>query len=299
MTPNQNKHQSVLLDKVVELLAPQTEESYLDMTAGYGGHAGAVLEHIGEKGRATLIDRDEQAIETLRSRFWDDPRVRLVKADFLSAADVLSDERQGYDMVLLDLGMSSPQVDQPERGFSFRYNGPLDMRMDRSQTVSAETIINTYPERQLADLIYRYGEEPQAKRIASAIVEGRPLKTTGELADLVDRTVQRRNGKIHPATRTFQALRIAVNNELEQIEQVLPLVLNLLKPGGRLAVISFHSLEDRIVKRFLRANGGDRYDSLLEILTKKPITSSDQDVINPRARSAKLRAAVKIKTQAR
>jgi 16S rRNA (cytosine1402-N4)-methyltransferase len=182
------------------------------------------------------------------------------------------------------------------RGFSIQREGPLDMRMDNNQALNAATIINTYSEAALIELIRRYGEEPSAHKIAKAVIQHRPLHTTTELANLVEKTVWRGRGKVHPATRTFQALRIAVNDELGQLEQSLPVWNELLRPGGRLAVISFHSLEDRLVKQYFQAASGGQYDASLHLLTKHPATASHQELaFNPRARSAKLRAAVKIK----
>ncbi len=274
-------------------LEPRKGESYLDLTAGYGGHASAILDRVDKNGSATLVDRDESAVEVINELFGKDPRVSIQRSDFLSAASELSEQGQKFDMILLDLGVSSPQLDTAQRGFSFRHDGPLDMRMDQSQELSAREIVNRYPQEKLAKLIKDYGEDYRASQIARAIAEARPITTTGQLAEAIESKI-RRQGKIHPATRTFQAIRIAVNDELGQLESVLPLLVDLLSPGGRLAIISFHSLEDRLVKNWLKENA-EGYTASLQILTKKPISGS-QDVYNPRARSAKLRAAVKIKT---
>ncbi len=290
---HQNKHQPVLLDEVLAYLDPGPGESYLDLTAGYGGHALAILAKT-KYSPAVLIDRDEQAIGYL-SRHIKGKDVSLLHQDFLGASQDLVKKGQQFDLILADLGVSSPHLNMASRGFSFVDEGPLDMRMDQRQTLTAETVVNNYSEKHLAQIIRSYGEEPKAKKIARAIVKNRSVKTTQELAKIVTQAVHRA-GKIHPATRTFQALRIEVNQELEQLERALPLWLELLKPGGRIAVISFHSLEDRLVKKTLAEASGRGYDASLKLLSKHPITSDKKELFfNPRARSAKLRAAVKIK----
>lgn len=287
-------HVPVLLDATLELLNPQKGESYLDLTAGYGGHASAVLERTGDPSSATLVDRDDYAITQLAA--FSQQGVRLLHTDFVTAAKQLIEEGTQFDMVLIDLGVSSPQLDQSERGFSFKNSGPLDMRMDRRQELTAKQLVNTASAGELARIIRDYGEESPAvsKRIADAIVTNRPLETTEELADLVKRTIRGPKGKIHPATRTFQALRIAINKELEQVESVLPLLPKLLRKGGRVGIISFHSLEDRLVKRYFAEQKAAGFEAELQVLTKKAIDGSTRDVSNPRARSSKLRAAVKI-----
>lgn len=292
--PPHDLHQPVLLEATLDLLDPHKGESYLDLTAGYGGHAAAFLDRTGMQTSATLVDRDDYAIGKL-SRFSDDG-VTLMHTDFVSATKALVEQGRQFDIVLVDLGVSSPQLDQSERGFSFKQGGPLDMRMDRRQEVTAEKLVNTLSARELTRIIRDYGEEPtgQAKRIADAIVRSRPLRTTEELAELIKQNTYSGWKKIHPATRTFQALRIAVNRELDQIEQALPLLPQLLNKGGRLGIISFHSLEDRLVKHYFAEQAGSGYEAELKILTKKPIDGARHDVHNPRARSAKLRAAVKI-----
>lgn len=292
--PHYLLHEPVLLDATLELLDPQPGESYLDLTAGYGGHAGAFIERTGNESSATLVDRDDFAIEQLA--VYAKKGVRLLHTDFVSAAKQLIEEGAKYDIVLIDLGVSSPQLDQSERGFSFKNNGPLDMRMDRRQELTAERLVNTAGEGELVRIIHEYGEESpsSAKRIAEAIVKTRPLKTTEELAELVAKQYRGKRGKIHPATRTFQALRIAVNQELQQVKEILPMLPNLLNKGGRVGVISFHSLEDRLVKRFFADQQAAGFEAELQILTKKPIDGATHDVHNPRARSSKLRAAVKI-----
>lgn len=295
--PRQGEHLPVLAKEVLDCLQPQAGESYLDLTAGYGGHAEQVLRATGSPGKSLLVDRDEQAIKVLRDKF---ENVRIAHQDFLGACQNLAGEGREFDLILADLGVSSPHFDKPERGFAFSLEGPLDMRMDQRQSLTAEKLVNEAPEEYLADIIRRYGEEPRSRTIAAYIAGSRPIKTTSELAEITAKAVgpTGRRGKIHPATRTFQALRIAVNDELTQLEMALPLMEKLLAPGGRLAIISFHSLEDRLVKRYFADYAGDRYDASLRLLTKKPIMPSAQENdINPRARSAKLRAVVKIKKE--
>jgi 16S rRNA (cytosine1402-N4)-methyltransferase len=294
MHQNKNKqHVPVLLEEVLQYLDPKAGESYLDLTAGYGGHASAVLERTGSLTNSVLVDRDQNAINVLREQFGEAADLR--HQDFLAAAKDLKAGGQSFDLILADLGVSSPHFNEGNRGFSISSPGPLDMRMDQSQELTAETIVNTYSEEQLADLLKRYGEEPKAKAIARMIVQARPLHTTGELAEVAAKAWPGRS-RVHPATRTFQALRIAVNDELRQVEEAMPILFDLLEPDGRIAIISFHSLEDRIVKRAFTEVAGDRYDADLRLLTRRPVTASPQELVfNPRARSAKLRAAVKIK----
>lgn len=287
-------HAPVLLDEVLDYLAPQTGESYLDLTAGYGGHASAILDVTGAPEQMTLVDRDDNAIRELTKRFKG-KGVEVRHQDFLSASRELVDQQEKFDMILADLGVSSPHLNEAGRGFSLQHEGPLDMRMDQQQELSAAIIANTYTESELADILWKYGEEPKARQIARLIVHNRPVSTTTELAAIVSKAWPGRS-RVHPATRTFQALRIAVNDELKLLEHSLPLWLSLLAPGGRIAVISFHSLEDGLVKRILSESSGDRYDTDIRLLTKSPVIASASELaINPRARSAKLRAAVKIK----
>ncbi|MDB5183759.1 MAG: mraW [Candidatus Saccharibacteria bacterium] len=292
--PPHDLHVPVLLEATLELLNPQKGESYLDLTAGYGGHAKAVIDRTGDEKSATLVDRDDYALSQLAE--LGKKGVRLLHTDFVSASKQLIEEGIRFDIVLCDLGVSSPQLDQSERGFSFMRGGPLDMRMDRRQELTAEKLVNTAKLDELTRIIREYGEEsPSAsKRIALAIVKARPLTTTDQLADLIKQTIRGKWGKTHPATRSFQALRIAVNDELKQVADVLPLLPKLLNPGGRVGVISFHSLEDRLVKRYFAEEAQSGFEAELRILTKKPIDGATNDVHNPRARSAKLRAAVKI-----
>lgn len=294
---NQNKqerHIPVLLDEALQYLDPRAGESYLDLTAGYGGHAAAVLERTGNLARAVLIDRDQEAITVLREKFTGST-VSIRHQDFWAATKELSEENRRFDLILADLGVSSPHLNEGIRGFSIHSGGPLDMRMDQSQALTAAVIVNGYSESELADILRRYGEEPKAKKIAKLIVDGRPFSSTDQLAEVVAKAWRVRS-RIHPATRTFQAIRIAVNDELDLLERSLPLWIELLAPGGRIAVISFHSLEDRLVKQAFKAAAGNRYDAELRLLTKRPVTAGPSELVfNPRARSAKLRAAVKIK----
>ena len=219
-----------------------------------------------------------------------------MQVDFAEAAKQLVADNQQFDVILLDLGVSSPQLDNSGRGFSFTNDGPLDMRMDNRQSVTAETIVNTKHQHELSRIIQQYGEETKraADRYAKAIVAARPLHTTGELAEVIRLAHVGKWQKIHPATRTFQAIRIEVNDELHQVEEVMLLLPRLLKKGGRVGVISFHSLEDRIVKRYFAEQKNAGYEAELRIQTKRPIDGATHDVHNPRARSAKLRVAVKI-----
>lgn len=285
-----NSHVPVLLEAALKYLAPKKGEKYLDLTAGYGGHASKFLAICGFED-SVLVDRDEKAINSLA--FFKESGTQVIHNDFVSAANDLIKQGKKFDIVLADLGVSSPHLDNTERGFSFQAEAKLDMRMDQSQPLSAADVVNTYSLDDLTKIIKQYGEEPRAKQIAQAIVSSRPVETTIQLASIVEKTIGRR-GKIHPATRTFQAIRIAVNDELGQVEKLLPLLPNLLKDGGRAGIISFHSLEDRLVKKYF-AEQSYGYEAKFKLLTKKPISGSDQDVINPRARSAKLRVAVKIK----
>lgn len=292
----QNKeHIPVLLDAVLSALHPGEGERYLDLTAGYGGHAAVVLEKTKAPKQAVLVDRDPAAEKTLKERFTEQG-VEVRRADFLSASTQLANENKRFDLILADLGVSSPHLNQASRGFSLQSDGPLDMRMDTTQSLTAEKVVNTYSREELADILRRYGEEPKAQKIASLIVSNRPITTTKQLADIAAKAWPG-HSKIHPATRTFQAIRVAVNNELALLEKSLPIWLDqLLAPGGRIAIISFHSLEDRLVKQAFAERAGDRYDATLQILTKKPVLASkDEIAFNPRARSAKLRAAAKQK----
>ncbi len=277
-------HIPVLAQEVVEGLAVKAGGLYLDATVGGGGHSGLILD-AAAGARVIGLDQDEQAIAAARAsleRFGD--RVVIHHANFAE----FDPGTQQFDGILADLGVSSAQFDIPNRGFSFRHTAPLDMRMNQQQALTADDIINTWDEVELANLFYTYGEERLSRRIARCIVERRPLPTTTDLADTIFHSVPRsyRYGRIHPATRVFQALRIAVNAELAVLKTLLKLAPTWLKPDGRLAIISFHSLEDRLVKHAFRESPN------LRVLTKKPIQPTDQEVDqNPRARSAKLRVA--------
>lgn len=302
-------HRPVLLAETVEALAPRPGGVYVDGTLGRAGHACAVLARAGDGAALVGIDRDEQALresaERLRSVAG--ARVELVHGRHGDLAALVRE--RGFDEVdgiLLDLGVSSPQLDEAERGFSFQRDGPLDMRMDRSRGLTAADLVATKDEDALAATFRTLGEEPQARRIARAIVRAReraPLVTTGQLAALVERTVGRR-GAHHPATRVFQALRMEVNDEVGELERALAGGLALLKPGGRFAVITFESITDRIVKRFFAAHagktvslqqGGARWEGALprvRLVTRRAVTATDgETALNPRARSAKLRTA--------
>lgn len=285
-----NAHQPVLLAEALELLAVKPGGRYVDGTVGLGGHAEALLQASAPSGVLLAVDRDSEALAAAEERLrpWGD-RVRLEHGDYREIPRLLKDQRA--DGILLDLGMSSLQLDSSDRGFSFRAEGPLDMRMDRSQGQTAAELVNRLPERELADLIYRYGEERASRRIARAIVEARRrdrITTTTELASIVRRAAGRsRRPGLDPATRTFQALRIQVNRELEGLADCLRRLADCLAPGGRLVVIAFHSLEDREVKQTFRELAGQGF----ALLTKKPLSPGEAEVArNPRARSARLRA---------
>ncbi|MBD8873446.1 16S rRNA (cytosine(1402)-N(4))-methyltransferase RsmH [Rhodanobacter sp. DHB23] len=301
------RHIPVMLDEVVEGLAVQAGGRYLDGTFGRGGHARAVLSRLGPGGRLLLMDRDPQAIAEARQSFAAEPRVAIRHANFSGMAE-WDETAAGLDGVLLDLGVSSPQLDEAARGFSFMADAPLDMRMDTSQGESAADFLAHAAEREIADVLWQFGEERFSRKIARAIVERRaesPVTRTGELAALIERVVGRREPGKHPATRSFQALRIRVNGELDAVQRGLDAALSRLKPGGRLAVISFHSLEDRIVKQFIRDHAGRVQGSRrgppvaakpaeLAAVGKAQFPSDEELAVNPRARSAVLRVAEKL-----
>ncbi|MCG3210643.1 MAG: Ribosomal RNA small subunit methyltransferase H [Anaerolineae bacterium] len=298
-------HQPVLLSETIHALQPRSGGVYIDGTVGAGGHAAAILAASAPAGQLHGFDQDQQALELAEQNLAEfGSRVNLYHANFKQLPHIARlYHLPPADGILLDLGVSSMQFDQPERGFSFQFDGPLDMRMDPSHGQTAADLVNSLPEEELANLIYKYGEETHSRRIARAIIKARPLHRTVELANVVSGAVRiKGRPKIHPATRTFQALRIAVNNELTVLEQVLPQALALLKPKGRLAVISFHSLEDRIVKQYFKQESQDcicppeqlfctcQHKAIINIITKKPITPSLAEIErNSRARSAKLR----------
>ncbi|MBP9668196.1 16S rRNA (cytosine(1402)-N(4))-methyltransferase RsmH [Candidatus Saccharibacteria bacterium] len=286
-------HVPVLLEQSLSILQPKKGESYLDLTAGYGGHAKEFLKITKNYKDSVLVDRDEFAILNLKA--LQAKGAELMHTDFISATEKLIEEEKKFDIVFVDLGVSSPQLDKEERGFSFNKDGPLDMRMDRRQDISAADIVNRATPKELETIIAKYGEEKPAftARIVEAIRTNRPIRTTKELSDLI--LSQHRGGwqKTHPATRTFQALRIATNEEIKQVENLLPKLSKLLNNGGRVGIISFHSLEDRLVKQYFKDQDEAGLEASLKLLTKKPIDGATYDVHNPRSRSAKLRAAVK------
>jgi 16S rRNA (cytosine1402-N4)-methyltransferase len=284
---NTFNHHSVLCEELITGLEISAEGEYLDATVGGGGHSELILSQD-EKIKLVAIDRDQTAIAAVKIRLasYYPQQLEFWQGNF---ADYQPDNVL-FDGIIADLGVSSPQLDIPERGFSFRHTAPLDMRMDRSQEITAAEIINHWKEVSLADLFYEYGEERFSRRIAKAIVQQRPFQTTTELAEAIASSVpgKYRHGRIHPATRTFQALRIEVNEELKSLERFITNAPTWLKPGGIIGIISFHSLEDRIVKHRFRNS------DLLEVITKKPIVAQrDEQRENPRSRSAKLRFAKK------
>ena len=302
-------HQPVLYKEIIHALQPQTGGCYVDGTLGAGGHARGILEASAPDGLLLGLDVDPQALSIARKTLapYED-RIHLVQASYTSLASQL--QSLGWsevDGIVLDLGASSMQFDTAERGFSFMQEAPLDMRFGPNALQTAADIVNNYTERELADLIYEYGEERDSRKIARAIVKARPLHTTRELVAAIEAVSPRRGDRVHPATRTFQALRIAVNEELESVKAVLPQAVAGLRSGGRLAVISFHSLEDRIVKEFFRSQSKDLINppyeriyeeerkATLKEVNRKPITPSEEEIkTNPRARSAKLRIAEKM-----
>ena len=282
-----------MLSEVLAVLRPELNESYMDLTAGYGGHASEILAVTQNYKDSVLCDRDEFAIKYLKAKYKGEA-VKYVNENFYDA--VLHQRECGnkFDIILADFGVSSPQLDREDRGFSFSKDGPLDMRMDRSQSLTAEYVVNKYSERELARIFVEYGEERSgfAKLIAREIVHNRPFYSTKQLAELIKE--KSRFSKTHPATRIFQAIRIEVNDELSLIEKTLPVIPDILNKNGRVAFITFHSLEDRLVKKFLKEASSFGEESKLKILTKTPVVAGEMELItNPRARSAKLRAAIK------
>ena len=294
-------HAPVLLNEVLIALQPYSGGVYIDGTVGAGGHAAAILRQAQPEGRLFGLDQDPMALALAQQQLAPfGTQVTLIHANFEQLGRLALPQVDG---ILLDIGVSSMQLDQNERGFSFQTDGPLDMRMNTTTGETAADLVNTLPEDELANLIYQYGEEPRSRRIAKAIVQARPIERTLPLAQLIAK-VKPGYSRIHPATQTFQALRIAVNDELGVLARVLPQAIALLKPGGRLAVITFHSLEDRIVKQFFKQESTDclcpteqpfctcQHHATLRLITKKPITAAESEIaVNPRARSAKLRVA--------
>jgi len=293
------QHVPVLLEEALEYLNVWPGGVIVDATLGLAGHSSEIAKRLGGKGRLICFDRDPEAMEKAKARLdevraelgSEMPEVVLEPRAFSEASSRI--EPGSLDGLLADFGVSSLQLDEAHRGFSFRSDGPLDMRMDTRSGETAGQVVNQEDENELADLIYEFGEERRSRRIARAIVRARPITSTAELAQIVSAAAPSMKGdKIHPATRTFQALRIRVNNELGEIQSLLKSAGSLLKPGGRLVMISFHSLEDRLVKDAFREAGRER---VFEVLTKKPVVAAEQEQMrNPRSRSAKMRAAQKI-----
>jgi 16S rRNA (cytosine1402-N4)-methyltransferase len=299
-------HVPVLLKEAIDFLAVKRGGTYIDATVGLGGHSFEIAKRLGAPGHLIGLDKDPAALEIAREKLVagrsslvageppDWPTVTLLHRSF---AEVAKGQRPAtIDGLLADIGVSSLQLDNAARGFSFQADGPLDMRMDPHSERTAEQVVNHLDERQLADVIYEFGEERRSRRIARAICRSRPIRTTAQLAEIVSaaaRPMNQAERRIHPATRTFQALRIFVNRELDDLKALLEAAPQILKPGGRVVVISFHSLEDRIVKDAFRE--GNIKDKHFRILTKKPVVASEEESDrNPRARSAKLRAAERV-----
>lgn len=284
-------HLPVMLREVVKELGLHEGGTYIDATVGLGGHAEEILKHIGPGGTLLGLDRDPEALERTMERIKD-KRLKAAKARFSEIEKVAHEQGfEGADGVLFDFGVSLLQLKGPERGFSFLSGEPLDMRMDPTEPLTAEKIVNEYPEKELEKIISEYGEEKKARRVARSIATVRSkgrIRTCKDLSDIVIRAVGGRRGRIHPATRTFQAIRIAVNDELGEIQHGLEGALRILKSGGRLVTIAYHSLEDRIAKTFFREASRE---GRLKIITKKPIRPSFEEIrLNPKARSARLRA---------
>ncbi|MGB5261209.1 MAG: 16S rRNA (cytosine(1402)-N(4))-methyltransferase RsmH [Gammaproteobacteria bacterium] len=304
-------HQPVLLAEVLAALAIQPDGTYIDGTFGRGGHAAAILDELGPAGRLLAMDKDPDAVQSAEEQFGDDPRFEIQQGAFTMLSRLVA-QRQLEGQVnglLLDLGVSSPQLDDAARGFSFSLDGPLDMRMDPGAGISAADWLHTASEKSISDVLKTFGEERFSKRIARAIVEQRahePIRTTGQLAELIAAAVPTREQHKHPATRSFQAIRIFINNELDDVREVLAQVPDVLASGGRLAVISFHSLEDRIVKRFIRDEyrgeqppaefplAGMDYRPRMRPVGKALHADAIEVQQNPRARSAVLRVAERL-----
>ncbi len=302
-------HKPVLYQEIIHALQPRSGGRYVDGTVGAGGHARGILEACAPDGQLLGLDVDPQALAIARETLAPyEGRFHLAQASHITLSEQLASLKwDGIDGIVLDLGASSMQFDNAERGFSFMQDGPLDMRFGINATMSADEIINTFDERELADIIFKYGEDRDSRKIARAIVQARPLHTTGELVAVISKASPRRGDKTHPATQTFQALRIAVNDELAAVEKTLPQAVASLNTGGRCAVISFHSLEDRIVKEYFREQSKDLINppyeriyeverkAVVELVNRKPILPTEEETKdNPRARSAKLRVVEKL-----
>ncbi|MBO6585646.1 MAG: 16S rRNA (cytosine(1402)-N(4))-methyltransferase RsmH [Gracilimonas sp.] len=299
-----HQHIPVLLDESVEGLITDKDGLYIDGTLGGGGHSKEILKHLGENGRLYGIDQDDEALEAASSNIGDDPRFTPIKGNFGYLSTLLPPQTHGQVAgILLDLGVSTHQIKEAERGFSFQEDGPLDMRMGNLSGVSAYQVVNEYEYEKLRDVIFHYGEEKQSRQIARAIIEKRPIETTGELRDVVSSVVNKRF-EVKSLARVFQGIRIEVNRELDMLKRVMEESLEVLKPGGRIVAISYHSLEDRIVKRFFKAGNfegkveKDFYGnpiSPIKPVNKQVITPKKEEVsVNPASRSAKLRIAEKI-----
>lgn len=302
-------HVPVLYHEIINALAPYSGGQYIDGTLGAGGHAWGILNSSSPNGKLLGIDLDPQALVFAHQRlsiFRD--RAFIRQGSYIQMTTFVQDLGWNFvDGIILDLGVSSIQIDTQERGFSFLYDAPLDMRFNNDSPITAADIVNSYSENELANIIWKYGEEKLSRKIAKLICENRPIKTTLELADLIKRAYPKKHHMIHPATRSFQAIRIEVNGELQAIETVIPQAINILKPGGVLAIISFHSLEDRIVKTIFRQESKDcicppetpictcNHKATIKEVNRKPIEASQEEIAeNPRSRSAKLRIAKRL-----
>lgn len=306
----ESPHIPVLASELIDLVAPAAGETVVDCTFGAGGHARLVAERIGPDGHLIAIDRDPTATERFEAfAAAVECSTRFIEGDFADGLELLADEGLAADVVIMDLGVSSPQIDTRERGFSYSYEAPLDMRMDPRQSLSAREIVNEWPEERLARVLFEFGEERHARNVAREIVRRRPLETTSELAEAIRAGMPpaARFGRGHPAKRSFQAIRIAVNGELESIDAALPRAWGLLRRGGRLAAIAFHSLEDRRVKRFLAERAAGcicppelpvcvcGHEPEARLLTRRAVQAGEvEQSLNPRSASARLRVALKL-----
>lgn len=308
-TSRYSSHIPVLFEDCMRLMDPKAGELYADGTLGAGGHSEGILKSSGPDGRLLAFDLDPVAIGIAQERLKPyGERVRIIHDSYVNLGNYV--DENSLDGFIVDLGVSSMQLDRRERGFSFLQDGPLDMRFSPDQRLTAEEIVNDWPEEELSRILWEYGEERKSRRIAAAICverEAGRIETTSQLRDIIQSAVGSGKEKIHPATRSFQAIRIAVNEELKAVETVLPAAVQALKPGGRLLVISFHSLEDRIVKNYFKTESRDclcppeqpvctcGHKAVLKELTRHPVTADEDEIrLNPRARSAKLRAAIKL-----